>query len=98
MGCCGSVVIDREISHAVNMGELVTIMERKKTNISKEIEQINEYLKNKTNKVTVAKVDDLTDDELKLRVPYLEKLVSCYEEVINIMKTHKNVINVYNNF
>ena len=40
----------------------------------------------------------LTDDELKLRVPYLEKLVSCYEEVINIMKTHKNVINVYNNF
>lgn len=98
MGCCGSVVIDREISHAVNMGELITIMERKKSNLSKEIAQINEHLKDKRKKVTVARVDDLTDDELKSRVPYLEKLVTCYDEVISIMKSNKNVINLYNKY
>ena len=86
MGCCGTVVKDLEIEQAVNMTELISIMNKKKKYLQKEIDEINLRLKDKDYEVTVAKVDTLSDDDLQKRIPYLEELGTVYEQVIDNMK------------
>ena len=91
MGCCGQTVKDRDIQNAVNMSEIINIMCLKKDNLQNEKEQIRKHLEDKTNEVTLAKVDDLSEDELSRRMPYLDKLVECYQQVIVKLKSNKNV-------
>ena len=91
MGCCGQTVKDRDIQNAVNMSEIINIMSLKKENLINEKDQIRKHLEDKTNEVTLAKVDDLSDDELSRRMPYLDKLVDCYQQVIVKLKANKNV-------
>ena len=99
MGCCGQTIKDRDIQNAVNMSEIINIMCLKKENLLNEKEQIRKHLEDKTNEVTLAKIDDLSDDELSRRMPYLDKLVDCYQQVIVKLKLNKNVklhlINIY---
>ena len=93
MGCCGTVVKDLEIEQAVNMTELISIMNKKKKYLKKEIEEINLRLKDKDYEVTVAKVDTLSDEDLQKRIPYLEKLETVYEQVIDNMKLLSTKVN-----
>lgn len=86
MGCCGTVVKDIEIEQAVNMTELISIMNKKKKMLRKEIDEINFRLKDKNYEVTVAKVDALSDEDLQKRIPYLEELENVYGQVIDNMK------------
>lgn len=99
MGCCGTVVKDLEIEQAVNMTELISIMNKKKKYLQKEIDEINLRLKDKDYEVTVAKVDSLSDDDLQKRIPYLEELGTVYEQVIDNMKLlNTKVYIVYKDF
>ena len=91
MGCCGQTVKDRDIQNAVNMVEIINIMMIKKDNLLNEKEQIQQYLENHKNEVTLAKIDDLSEEELKKRIPYLDKLAECYHEVIMKLKSNKSV-------
>ncbi len=93
MGCCGTVVKDLEIEQAVNMTELISIMNKKKKYLKKEIEEINLRLKDKDYEVTVAKVDTLSDEDLQKRIPYLEELETVYEQVIDNMKLLSTKVN-----
>ena len=93
MGCCGTVVKDLEIEQAVNMTELISIMNKKKKYLQKEIDEINLRLKDKDYEVTVAKVDSLSDDDLQKRIPYLEELGTVYEQVIDNMKLLNTKVN-----
>ena len=93
MGCCGTVVKDLEIEQAVNMTELISIMNKKKKYLQKEIDEINLRLKDKDYEVTVAKVDTLSDEDLKKRIPYLEELETVYEQVIDNMKLLSTKVN-----
>ena len=103
MGCCGTVVKDLEIEQAVNMTELISIMNKKKKYLKKEIEEIKKGfelfdlkgtgLKDKDYEVTVAKVDTLSDEDLQKRIPYLEELETVYEQVIDNMKLLSTKVN-----
>ena len=93
MGCCGTVVKDLEIEQAVNMTELISIMNKKKKYLKKEIEEINLRLKDKDYEVTVANVDTLSDEDLQKRIPYLEELETVYEQVIDNMKLLSTKVN-----
>ena len=93
MGCCGTVVKDLEIEQAVNMTELISIMNKKKKYLKKEIEEINLRLKDTDYEVAVAKVDTLSDEDLQKRIPYLEELETVYEQVIDNMKLLSTKVN-----
>jgi hypothetical protein len=96
MGCCGQTLKDRDIQNAVNMSEIINIMMIKKDNLLNEKEQIQKHLENHKHEVTLAKIDDLSEEELTKRIPYLDKLAECYHEVIIKLKSEKNVnISIY---
>lgn len=91
MGCCGQTIKDRDIQNAVNMTEIINIMIIKRDNLVNEKEQIKQHLENHKNEVTLAKIDDLSEEELHKRIPYLDNLAECYHEVILKLKSVKNV-------
>lgn len=98
MGCCGgSTISDREIKYAVNYKELISIMKNKRNNLGKEKNQIEEYLKDKTKEITLIRVTALDDEQLRKRLPYLDKLSQVYSEVIKLMEDCfvVNIKNIY---
>ena len=44
------------------------------------------HLKDPSKEVTFVRIDDLTQEDLERRVPYLEKLHEAYEDVIKTME------------
>ena len=87
MGCCGSQYIDIELENAKNLDEVIRVMKKRSEELIKERDEISAHLKDPKNEVTFARIDDLTQEDLERRIPYLDKLHEAYEDVIQTMES-----------
>ena len=105
MGCCGSQYTDMELENAETLIEVIAVMKKRSEDLIKEKEEIKAHLEDPSKDVTFARIDDLTQEDLERRVPYLEKLHEAYEDVIQTMEsvdlpveeTKKYLIDIMNN-
>ena len=105
MGCCGSQFTDTELENAETLPEIISVMKKRSEDLVKEKDEINEHLKDPSKEVTFVRIDDLTQEDLERRVPYLEKLHEAYEDVIKTMEnvdlpveeTKEHLINIMSN-
>ena len=86
MGCCEPKPVDYELENAQTTEDLISIMKKKSQNLIKEKEEILAHLDDPNNKVTISKIDDLNEEDLRLRIPYLDKLHDAYEDIIQTME------------
>ena len=92
MGCCvGGSLRDEEIDRASTMFELINVMKRKKENMAKESAEVEAYLQDPSNKLTMATFNGVTKEDLKKRPPYLAKLSHAYQEAIDRLQETPNV-------
>jgi GTPase involved in cell partitioning and DNA repair len=91
MGCCGGVFKDPEIERATTMDEVIAVMKKKRDNLAEEKTQISNFLEDETKTITLVKVDGLTKEDLEKRIPYLDKLSDCYEEIIDELEAKKTL-------
>ena len=105
MGCCTSQYTDSELENAETLPEIISVMKKRSEDLVKEKDEINEHLKDPSKEVTFVRIDDLTQEDLERRVPYLEKLHEAYEDVIKTMEnvdlpveeTKQHLINIMSN-
>ena len=105
MGCCGASKYDFDLENSKNISDLINVMKKKSKNLMKEREEIKEHLEDPSKEVTLSKIDDLNDEDLRMRIPYLEKLHDAYEDVIQTMEnvdlpvdeTKQHLINIMSN-
>ena len=105
MGCCTSQFTDSELENAETLQEVISVMKKRSEDLEKEKDEINEHLKDPSKEVTFVRIDDLTQEDLERRVPYLEKLHEAYEDVIKTMEnvdlpveeTKQHLINIMSN-
>ena len=105
MGCCGSQYTDVELENAKNLDEVIKVMKKRSEELIKERDEISAHLKDPKNEVTFARIDDLTQEDLERRIPYLNKLHEAYEDVIQTMEsvdlpvdeTKEHLFNIMNN-
>ena len=106
MGCCGSQFTDTELENAETLPEIISVMKKRSEDLVKEKDEINEHLKDPSKEVTFVRIDDLTQEDLERRVPYLEKLHDAYEDVIQTMErvelpfneTREHLYNIIENY
>ena len=106
MGCCGSQYTDFELENAKNLDEVIKVMKKRSEELIKERDEISAHLKDPKNEVTFARIDDLTQEDLERRIPYLNKLHEAYEDIIITMEnvdlpddeTKEFLINIVSNY
>ena len=106
MGCCGSQYTDVELENAKNLDEVIKVMKKRSEELIKERDEISAHLKDPKNEVTFARIDDLTQEDLERRIPYLNKLHEAYEDVIQTMErvelpfneTREHLYNIIENY
>jgi hypothetical protein len=106
MGCCGASKYDFDLENSKNISDLINVMKKKSKNLMKEREEIKEHLEDPSKEVTLSKIDDLNDEDLRMRIPYLEKLHDAYEDVIQTMErvelpfneTREHLYNIIENY
>ena len=106
MGCCAASKYDFDLENSKNISDLINVMKKKSKNLMKEREEIKEHLEDPSKEVTLSKIDDLNDEDLRMRIPYLEKLHDAYEDVIQTMErvelpfneTREHLYNIIENY
>jgi hypothetical protein len=88
MGCCGSTYSDPEIEKASTITELANVMKNKADKLMLEKQEIEKYLEDKSNPVTLVNISSLTEEDLSKRPPYLEQLKDCYGEIIDELEAN----------
>ena len=86
MGCCEPKPVDYDLENAKTTEDLISVMKKKSQNLIKEKDEIQAFLEDPNNIVTMSKIDDLNEEDLRLRIPYLNKLHDAYEDIIQTME------------
>ena len=90
--CCGATSgNDPEIEKATSLNEIIKILKVRAERFPKEKIEIEEYLSDKSKEITSFNSKGITDEALKLRVPYLNILKETFSAVENILSNHPKV-------
>ena len=89
--CCSQQpIFGEEISACNTMEEISQIIKMKKINALEEQKEINVYLKDKSKVPTMIDISEFEDSEVAKRVPYLDEMVECIEQIDNLINKHPN--------
>lgn len=95
MGCCGPAQQrNKDIDNAKNRTDLITALNKLISLNNKEIADLNSHLKKKT-ELQSDYLKKFTDEDLTLRIPYLEELNTSYNELIRVLERCTDVSYIF---
>lgn len=83
-GCCFGYE-DPKIKSSQNIDDLAKAFKEKKDKFPTEVQQIQEYLKDKSKPIDFFNAEELSEEDLQNRLTYLAKLDKQYNRVIRLL-------------
>ena len=88
--CTGSEKIEEEIENCKSIPELCELLKLKYKEAEQEQKEINNYLEDKRNRPTLIEVNNLDDNMLQKRVPYLDNIKDVIQETEQLLEKNPN--------
>ena len=89
--CNWSTFSDNEIKNANSIDEIIEILNKKRENFEKEMNQIEDYLEDPSKKVELFNVEGIDKELVKKRIPYLKNLNENYVKVNELLSENPNL-------
>jgi len=94
--CCSANISDPEIEDAQTIHELIVILNNRKINLPIEKKEIEDYLEDPRKEIKSVGIENIDNESLKKRIPFLTNLEKAYEKIINLLETNKTNLDVSN--
>lgn len=89
--CNWSTFSDNEIKNANSIDEIIEILNKKRENFEKEMNQIEDYLEDPSKKVELFNVEGIDKELVKKRIPYLKSINENYVKVNELLSENPNL-------
>ena len=88
---CRSTFMDNDIKETKSIDEIIEVLNRKRENFEKEMNQIEDYLEDPSKKVELFNVEGIDKELVKKRIPYLKNLNENYVKVNELLSENPNL-------
>ena len=88
---CSETFIDNDIKETKSIDEIIEVLNRKRQNFEKEMNQIEDYLEDPSKKVELFNVEGIDKELVKKRIPYLKSLNENYVKVNDLLSENPNL-------
>lgn len=89
--CCGRGVEDKKVDACKSIDELIKLMNTRIENFPLEKKEINEYLRDHKNPITMIDSEGVPDDILAKRPEHLDNLMEKYSEIVKLLESNKKL-------
>ena len=93
--CCSANISDPEIEDAQTIHELIVILNNRKIALPIEKKEIEDYLEDPNKEIKSVGIENIDNESLKKRIPFLTKLEKAFEKMINLLEENQTNLNVY---
>ena len=93
--CCSANISDPEIEDAQTIHELIVILNNRKIALPIEKKEIEDYLEDPNKEIKSVGIENIDNESLKKRIPFLTKLEKAFEKVISLLEENQTNLNVY---
>ena len=94
--CCSANISDPEIEDAQTIHELIVILNNRKIGLPIEKKEIEDYLEDPRKEIKSVGIENIDNESLKKRIPFLIKLEKAYEKITNLLEANKTNLDVSN--
>ena len=94
--CCSATISDPEIEDAQTIHELIVILNNRKIGLPIEKKEIEDYLEDPRKEIKSVGIENIDNESLKKRIPFLIKLEKAYEKITNLLEANKTNLDVSN--
>ena len=91
-----STISDPEIEDAQTIHELIVILNNRKIGLPIEKKEIEDYLEDPRKEIKSVGIENIDNESLKKRIPFLIKLEKAYEKITNLLEANKTNLDVSN--
>jgi len=92
--CCTTNINDPEIEEARTVHEIIVILNNRKLGIPIEKKEIEEFLIDPTKEVKSIGIENIDNESLKKRIPFLTKMESAYQKMIQLLEENNTNLDV----
>jgi hypothetical protein len=92
--CCSTNITDPEIEEARTVHEIIVILNNRKLGIPIEKKEIEEFLIDPTKEVKSIGIENIDNESLKKRIPFLTKMESAYQKMIQLLEENNTNLDV----
>ena len=92
--CCSTNITDPEIEEAQTVHEIIVILNNRKLGIPIEKKEIEEFLIDPTKEVKSIGIENIDNESLKKRIPFLTKMESAYQKMIQLLEENNTNLDV----
>ena len=93
--CCSANISDPEIEDAQTIHELIVILNNRKIALPNEKKEIEDYLEDPNKEIKSVGIENIDNESLKKRIPFLTKLEKAFEKMISLLEENQTNLNVY---
>ena len=93
--CCSANISDPEIEDAQTIHELIVILNNRKIALPIEKKEIEDYLEDPNKEIKSVGIENIDNESLKKRIPFLAKLEKAFEKMVNLLEANQTNLNVY---
>ena len=93
--CCSATISDPEIEDAQTIHELIVILNNRKIALPIEKKEIEDYLEDPNKEIKSVGIENIDNESLKKRIPFLAKLEKAFEKMVNLLEANQTNLNVY---
>jgi hypothetical protein len=93
--CCSANISDPEIEDAQTIHELIVILNNRKIALPIEKKEIEDYLEDPNKEIKSVGIENIDNESLKKRIPFLTKLEKAFEKMISLLEENQTNLNVY---
>ena len=93
--CCSENISYPEIEDAQTIHELIVILNNRKIALPIEKKEIEDYLEDPNKEIKSVGIENIDNESLKKRIPFLTKLEKAFEKMINLLEENQTNLNVY---
>ena len=93
--CCSANISDPEIEDAQTIHELIVILNNSKIALPIEKKEIEDYLEDPNKEIKSVGIENIDNESLKKRIPFLTKLEKAFEKMISLLEENQTNLNVY---